>query len=165
MLSLQTEASMTFKAVDPYERFRSKFEVQENGCHNWISTIKRDGYGQFWFRGRPEKAHKAAYELFVGEIPRGKLVLHKCDNRICVNPEHLYLGTYRDNARDMFDRGRAWGFRRVTDEMVQRVLAALETGRSQQSVADELGIHQTTVSRIYLRRWQYVRRAGFRKEH
>ena len=88
------------------ERFRAKIAFMENGCHEWQSTIKRDGYGQFWWHGAPRKAHQVAYQLFVGSIPEGLHVLHHCDNRKCVNPEHLYVGTHTDNMQDRSARLR-----------------------------------------------------------
>lgn len=87
------------------------FLKSESGCWNWTaSTIK--GYGQFYFRPtRQDKiqklyAHRFAYELFVGPIPPGAIVRHSCDNPLCVNPDHLSIGTSQDNRSDMARRGR-----------------------------------------------------------
>jgi hypothetical protein len=79
------------------------------GCWIWMGQIDKDGYGQFRMCATDKwhKAHRASYELFVGEIPAGKNVLHTCDVPGCVNPAHLYIGTQKDNVRDMQERGRA----------------------------------------------------------
>ena len=73
------------------------------GCWNWTGALTRGGYGSFW--GGPERrAHRMSWVLRHGPIPHGRLVLHRCNNRLCVNPEHLYLGDQYDNMRDMRDR-------------------------------------------------------------
>ena len=75
-----------------------------NSCWNWIGSMGykqgRKTRGRFWLNGRNVFAHRASWELYRGLIPKGKLVLHKCDNDICVNPDHLYLGSYSDNMAD-----------------------------------------------------------------
>lgn len=139
------------------ERFLAKVREVESGCHEWQGTLHRTGYGKFWFAGRTGYAHRAAYSLFVGD-PGELRVLHRCDNRRCVNTEHLFLGTDRDNVRDMHAKGRAVGRRKVSDELALRILALLATDRSQQSIADEVGISQITVSRIKLGQRVYLTR-------
>ena len=80
---------------------------QELGaCWVWIAGCYKDGYGNFGSRNETLKAHRVSWELTFGAIPDGLWVLHKCDNRRCVNPGHLYLGTAWDNARDMVQRCR-----------------------------------------------------------
>lgn len=79
-----------------------------DGCWEWIGKRHRCGYGVIQIGGKkgPEKrTHRIAWELSNGPIPPGLMVLHKCDNRPCVNPSHLYLGTAKDNMRDTMERG------------------------------------------------------------
>jgi hypothetical protein len=90
------------------ERFWSKIDKKgENDC--WLWTAGRDGvgYGQFKPRSYVRVgAHRFAYELTHGEIPSGLFVCHTCDNRLCCNPKHLFLGAAKDNQQDMARKGR-----------------------------------------------------------
>lgn len=136
--------------VDEKKRFLEKVEQKESGCHEWASTLHRDGYGKFYFRSRQEQAHRASYKLFIGEIPSKLWVLHKCDNRKCVNPKHLFLGDSVANVRDM-DKKRRRGTRcSLTKKQADGVLGLLAEGYAQETIAKRLGIHQTAVSRIKL---------------
>lgn len=91
------------------ERFTIRVEVHENGCWNWIGGIsKGTDYGIFtWDAGYQISAHRASWILHHQTIPNGLWVLHKCDNRHCVSPTHLWLGTQKENMRDMHLKGRA----------------------------------------------------------
>ena len=75
-------------------------------CELWAAYRDKGGYGIFWFQGKQQGAHRVSWILEFGEIPEGEQVLHHCDNPPCVNPEHLYLGTPKDNMADMVKRGR-----------------------------------------------------------
>lgn len=89
------------------ERFEQKVSPEPNsGCWLWIGAYTDDGYGQLGFRGHNTRAHRAAWILYRGEIPNLLCVLHKCDMRCCVNPDHLWLGDDMDNAQDKMRKGR-----------------------------------------------------------
>lgn len=133
---------------DPKERFLSKVKVMPSGCHEWQSTMHRDGYGKFYYYGQQYSAHRAAYTLFVGDFPARKHVLHKCDNRRCVNPEHLFLGAAQDNVDDMDQKGRRGTRTRFTMREADAIRHLLSQGVSQQRIADAWGVHQTAISRI-----------------
>ena len=77
-----------------------------SGCVLWQGTISNTGYGQLWKNGKQISAHRHAWMMKNGDIPKGMFVLHKCDVKSCVNFEHLYIGTRKDNARDAIERGR-----------------------------------------------------------
>ena len=162
------------------ERFWSKVDSSAgpDACHPFIGCRNQEGYGGVLVDGISRKAHRIAWELAIGPIPDGLLVLHHCDNPPCCNVRHLWLGTDADNNADMMRKGRNRqqsgdrnGSRlhperlrrganhpktRLTDEQV-REIRALKDRVSQESVAMIYEIDQTTVSRIQLRQtWKHV---------
>lgn len=91
---------------DAVERFWSKVDCGDpDECWNWKAGV-RSGYGEFWIDGRNVGAHVYSYTIEHGEVPDGFVVCHKCDNPRCVNPNHLFTGTYSDNTQDMISKGR-----------------------------------------------------------
>ena len=90
--------------------FESKVQKIDSGCWLWTRCVIGFGYGQLRLPvkdgGRRILAHRYAYELYISSIPNGLQVLHKCDVPRCVNPEHLFLGTTRDNMNDMITKNR-----------------------------------------------------------
>jgi hypothetical protein len=78
-----------------------------DGCWIWIKSKDEDGYGNAWHEGKKIAAHRLSFKLNVGDIPKGMFVCHTCDTPSCINPEHLFLGTPKDNTKDMINKGRA----------------------------------------------------------
>lgn len=135
--------------------------VKTETCWNWTGATmpircKRGGYGVIGIGNKTSTTHRVAYALFVGEIPIGAMVLHRCDNRVCVRPDHLYLGDAKHNARDRLDRERgAWGERsgpsKLTTTEIRSAFRLREQRWTQQRIADYLGVTQSAISRILAR--------------
>lgn len=126
------------------------------GCWLWTAAVfRRCGYGQF----RQGYAHRKAYEMFVGQIPRGLCVLHSCDTPLCVNPDHLAVGTQKQNMQDASRRGRiAHGQRsgraKISDADVRVIRASRDTAAS---LAAVYGVTAPTINAIRRRRtWKHV---------
>lgn len=161
------------QAADVRSRFEDKV-IQRGGCWLWDSCLNNGGYGRFWFSGRKVLAHRLAYQLYVGEIPKGMQVLHSCDQPRCVNPDHLHLGTQEDNQREMVNRGRAacgdrngsrrrpeslrrgssHGRAKLTEEQVRHIRASVEPVKI---LAVRHGVSDTLIRMIVNNRiWKHV---------
>ena len=136
------------------------------GCWIWQGPTEAQGYGHFKAgNGKAHKAHRVAYELFVGPIPDGHLIRHTCDTRNCVQPAHHIPGTDADNNQDMMERGRNQqpkgihqGSAKLTDEQVHEIRATYALGGiSQRELGERYGVVQTAISRIVrYRGWTHV---------
>lgn len=176
-----TPRSMTWKVLAPMpnqytslpmpERFWQKVNVAgPNDCWQWTAYRANPGrhklgYGQFNNHGKIESAHRVAWELTFGSIPEGMKVCHSCDNPLCCNPNHLFLGTQSDNVRDMDTKGRrvsmpAFGERhgnaRLTEDTVRFIH---QSNESSAELARVLGVSRQSVSDVRNHKtWRHVAR-------
>jgi hypothetical protein len=81
-------------------RFEKRFIKDKNNCWIWKTSKDKSGYGQFWYKGKVLRAHRFSWVLYRGEIPKEMYVCHHCDIRTCQNPEHLFLGSCKENIQD-----------------------------------------------------------------
>lgn len=150
------------------ERFWAKVNKQPgDGCWLWTAAKGPSGHGFIGVAaGRTDRAHRVSYRLNVGPIPPGLLVRHLCNNAPCVRPDHLALGTHKDNMRDLVESGYEWvsisGERnraaRLTANQVRDIRRRhADGGVTQADLAEEYGVAQTTVGRIIRRqKWKSV---------
>lgn len=133
-----------------------------NGCWVWTASRKERGYGQFYWRGKMHRAHRLAWVLIKGDP--GKLeVAHTCDNRVCVNLDHLFLATHQENmadqvAKDRHTRGERNFWAKLTDAQVLEI-RSLYTGKrgEQAALARQYGISFGMVTSIVNRRtWRHI---------
>lgn len=129
----------------------------QTSCWNWQRFVRPDGYGRARINGTDMYAHRAAYHVFVGDIPYELHVLHKCDNRSCINPAHLFLSTHADNMRDAVDKNRQCkgqtrpDAKLAYDDVVEiRHRYAMEK-ISHRKLAQEYGVNHRTIGRILTR--------------
>lgn len=135
-------------AVNPAQHY---IPVTESGCWLWLGKVRPDGYGSH----RNGLAHRLSYESANGPIPAGMLICHKCDTKTCINPAHLFAGTYADNHDDMRRKrrqavGESHGMAKLTREQAEVVRSRALAGENQRAIAADFGITQVMVSRIKL---------------
>jgi hypothetical protein len=126
---------------------------EDTGCWEWKLDRNPAGYGCVTRKGGGGNtyAHRRAYELCRGEIPPGLMVLHRCDNPCCVNPEHLYIGTPKDNARDRTQRGR--NGKHLTPADVEQIRLRFQLGGvSKQKLAEKYGVCYATINNLLVGR-------------
>ena len=130
------------------KRFMEKVDKTDD-CWLWTASKYPTGYGQFSLNGKPHRAHRVAYELFVAPIPNGMYVLHQCDTPACVNPEHLFLGTQADNMRDMTEKARGSNPSiKLTVEAARSIKSLLEQGVPNTIIAGAHDVSQQTICDI-----------------
>lgn len=127
------------------ERFaRHVAVIPFHPCWEWMGYVADNGYGMTGIGKQPIGAHRAAFMLYRGPIPKGKYVCHRCDNRSCVNPEHLFVGSATENERDKIAKGRRGNIGRRPTKLLDSDMAAIkqsrDAGESFTSIARRYGV-------------------------
>lgn len=144
--------------------FNARYDVKPSGCWEWRNVRSKTGYGTF---SAPVVgillAHRASWMIAYGAIPEGKYICHHCDNPPCVNPDHLFVGSPRDNTADMHAKGRSrnpsgsshWNAKLATRDVseirrryVPRTLSGSGTGASSAELAAEFGVSPEQIVKI-----------------
>lgn len=127
-------------------------EVDENDCFIWQGRIGKDGYGILWWKDYPYRAHRISYELYNGKIPEGKVVCHTCNNKLCVNPDHLYVATQAKNTQDAArdglmaqKTGEDSHASKLTREQAIEIIKRRKKGEEAESISKDYGITHWTV--------------------
>lgn len=149
------------------EDFWSYVDIRSlDECWAWQRGTTSGGYGSLVnpMTGRRTTAHRLAYELKHGPVSKELVVCHSCDNRICCNPHHLWVGTQADNIRDMVQKGRnlvgdAAGAHKLTLEGVKSIFALYEAGEGMAEIGRRVGIGEVQVGRILSgKQWKHIAR-------
>lgn len=151
-----------------HPRFWSKVNIgNPSECWEWQAFRSRLGYGRLMFQGKVCAAHRVSWAITNGEIPDGLCVLHKCDNRACVNPNHLFLGTQVENIQDMIRKGRkrnnpskgeASKNAKLTTDDIHKIRQFHAEGKSHKQIAKMFGICFQEISKIVRgERWAHIK--------
>lgn len=134
-------------------------------CWNWTAARRANRYGSFYFRGKLYAAHRFSFIIHKREIKDGELILHHCDNGLCVNPNHLYAGDQNANMADMWERdrhpptwGKANGNAKLTPRLVREIRRRYKAGGvTQKGLASEYGVAKSLVwSVVHRKIWKHI---------
>jgi len=147
------------------DRFNDKYiPVTECGCWVWLGAIRgENNYGAMRINKRTIGAHRVSYMIHHGNIPDEMQVLHKCDNRLCVNPEHLYAGNQKQNIRDMYNRGRNVytgnkGTKHPSSKITEDIVIEIRLSKlSEKELCEKYKLSRSHVSRIINNKsWRHI---------
>jgi hypothetical protein len=146
------------------DEFLALVSQDKNGCWIWAGNRMRNGYGQFTEAGRKYSAHRFSFELHGRKLSEGEFVCHRCDVRACVNPEHLFAGTPKQNIEDAVSKGRmrwqkpgfkesrargsAHGRAKLSEDDVRLVRLLHAGGWGNQKIGDLFAVYHTAISKI-----------------
>ena len=160
----------TFEPIKPNQfhcslkcRFWDKVEILDpNNCWNWTASKSSNTYGSFQYKNHSIRAHRMAWILAYGPIPNNLYVLHHCDNRLCCNPTHLFLGTQADNIKDCVKKnrnikGESCGMAKLTEKNILDIRSKLSMGFRSCDLAILYKVCRYNIHLIkYRKRWTHI---------
>lgn len=156
------------------ERLKQSFEkhvIRQEECWDWKGPLDKGGYSIMSCKRQlgSDRGHRASWIIYKGNIPKDKVVCHKCDNPICTNPEHLWLGTQKQNNDDKIKKGRAIytkpplkkgienGASKLKEDQVKEIKELLKTDMSQSEIGKKFDVSKTTIYRIkHGKNWSHI---------
>lgn len=145
-------------SADLLLRFKAKIAPEsQSGCWMWIGAVLHRGYGAFKLDRATVRAHRFSWLIHFGTIPKGLNVLHRCDAPLCVNPQHLFLGTQSDNMRDMRQKGRGKTPRlrmerhpmaKINMSIAEEIRAKRREGATEPELMREYAVARTTITDV-----------------
>lgn len=161
---------MLTKAERFASRIKESIRIDGNGCWIWRKSKSWNGYGRFATGGGGNaRAHRISYAVFIGPIPAGLEVCHKCDVRSCVNPDHLFVGSRTDNLQDASRKGRlsrthgkkgsAHPAAKLTEDQIDEILILLAEGKPKAEIGRLFGVTDRIILLIHRGElWKHVLR-------
>jgi len=155
------------KIVRIKELFESVVIKKEEECWGWKRKLHKTGYTMIRYNKLQTSGHRVSWFIHNGEIPEGLIVCHKCDNKICTNPEHLFLGTHSDNTKDMLSKGRntltkknhgqSCKWSKLTNIKVKQIKKLLTLGVTVARISRDFKVSYMTIKAIKDgRNWKHV---------
>jgi predicted XRE-type DNA-binding protein len=145
------------------ERFFNKVN-KTHSCWEWTAGKDRYGYGSIRINNKVLRTHRVSYQLHYGDFDIALFVCHKCDNKKCVNPEHLFLGTHQDNMTDKVNKGKQPNLigknnpnTKLTEDNVIQIKKLLFVGMKQREIAQKYNVSQNQISQIKNNKaWKHI---------
>lgn len=148
----------------------TKVNISDSGCWEWTGCIQKNGYARVTYCNKTMGAHRLSYLAFVGDIPEKMDVCHSCDNRKCVNPSHLFIGTRKQNMEDCVKKnrqakGEKLGCRKgslspaskLNEHQVLEIRELLKSGLKHAQIAKEFGVTADNISKIATgKTWSHI---------